>query len=114
MKPMPDGAVRLYACREVSSAKLRPDDQVGARLARAIFITRREIARCNRRSPLQTLLKFSLPYHAYRKHCEDGDHYTCLREELPMSRVERQVVLGWDLDLTGKHAFSKRAATFIS
>ena len=31
-----------------------------------------------------------------------------------MSRVERQVVLGWDLDLTGKHAFSKRAATFIS
>ena len=46
---MPDGAVRLFACREVSSAKLRPDDQVGAKLPQAIFITRREIGRCNRR-----------------------------------------------------------------
>ena len=29
-----------------------------------------------------------------------------------MPRVERQVVLGWDLDLTGEHAFSKCAVTF--
>ena len=63
--------------------------------------------------PLQRLLKLSPPYHAYRKHCEDGDRCTRLREKLPMSRVERQVVLAWDLDLTGKHAFSKRAAIFI-
>jgi len=42
---MRDGAARRHVRREVFSAKLRPDDQVGARLPRVIFYhTRRDRA----------------------------------------------------------------------
>src|SRR5690242_17306407 len=37
-----------------------------------------------------------------------------LCEHLAVTRVEGQVMLGWNFDITRQHAFSKRAAVFIS
>jgi hypothetical protein len=51
--------VRRCACREAPLAKLRPDGQVEELPPRVIFITRLEIARCNRRSPWRALKVFA-------------------------------------------------------